>query len=379
KRKIGLLGGSFDPIHKGHIICAKAAKDHFNLDEVILIPAGKPHFKNMRNLERANHRINMCKLAIEGLDDFSVSLVDTKRKGITYTIDTLREIKRDYDDADLYFIMGSDNVSELASWKTPEELKDLAKFVVVCRPGFKLDKECKAFLKEFGFVIKCIETDALDISSTDLRKKLSELPSDVSKQYKIEFLEKYVSEQVGEYILKKRLYFSKQEEESPRLAFAKKMIEKLKDRVDQKRYEHTLGVARTCVNLANIYNVDVQEAFLAGILHDWDKCYDKKKIQRRVRDLRMRKQTTDIVYENITESLHPETAAIALKREYKKEIPDSVIQAISNHTIGAIDTSDLDKILYISDAIEPGRSYADVEDLRNLVGVVPLDDLFFKV
>ena len=380
KRKIGLLGGSFDPIHNGHVVCAQAAKEHFNLDEIVLIPAGKPHFKKSRNLERANHRINMCKLAIEGLKDYSVSLSETKRKGITYTIDTLRELSKLYgENTELYFIMGSDNAIELTSWKTPEELKLLAKFMVVGRPGFKLSKECKSFLKDFGFTVKCIETDALDISSSDLRKKLSEVPSDASEQYKQELLEKFVPPKVGEYIMKKRLYFSKQEKDSPNLVFAKKMIEKLKDRVDQKRYEHTLGVARTCVNLSNIYNVDVQEAFLAGVLHDWDKCYDKEKIQKRVRDLRMRKEIPDIVYEQMPGTLHPQTAAVALKREFKNKIPASVIQAISRHTVGDIDMSDLDKILYISDTIEPGRTYTDIEDLRNLVGVVSLDDLFFKV
>ena len=149
----------------------------------------------------------------------------------------------------------------------------------------------------------------------------------------------------------------------------------LRKRLKPKRYQHVLGVAQTALDLARVYGVDERKAHLAGLLHDWDKCYDDEGIRKRVRDLGI--EVDPIVLSDIPQVLHGHTAAAALGRKYP-EVPADVLQAIDRHTTGAVDMTDLDMVVYIADAIEPSRTYGQVDELRALVGEVGLEELFLK-
>ena len=160
--------------------------------------------------------------------------------------------------------------------------------------------------------------------------------------------------------------------------FHDEMLAELKDRVSPKRLKHILGVSDTAAMLARVYGCDERKARLAGLLHDWDKGLDDDQSRQRVRELGIEEQVGPWVVENMPQVLHGPTASVALAREHP-DIPDDVIQAIYRHTTGALDMSDLDKVIYVADAIEPGRNFDGLEGLQDDVGRVTLDELFFEV
>ncbi len=159
--KIGLLGGTFNPIHYGHLILGEQVSGQLGLDRVIYVPSFMPPHKSNRDVISAFHRLKMLRLAVGDNKHFSVSDAEIKRRGKSYTIDTLREIKKQNPAAELFFLCGSDLVSELPSWKNIDEIFQLAKFVLAKRPGFGKRLSGKSFLK--------IHVAQVDISSSLLR------------------------------------------------------------------------------------------------------------------------------------------------------------------------------------------------------------------
>jgi len=168
KPRIGIMGGTFDPIHNGHLVAASEVAWALKLDEVIFVPTGKPSFKQDRKVTSAEHRYLMTVIATAQNPQFSVSRVDIDRPGITYTIDTLTDLRKEFPDAELFFITGADAISHMATWKDAEKLFGMAKFVAVGRPGYQLDL---GGMPEES-VIK-VEIPALAISSTDCRHRAS--------------------------------------------------------------------------------------------------------------------------------------------------------------------------------------------------------------
>lgn len=147
----------------------------------------------------------------------------------------------------------------------------------------------------------------------------------------------------------------------------------LSNRVGKRRFSHSEGVSDTAVRLARTYGVDEARARLAGILHDWDKGYTDEEVMARARDLAVK--VDPCVMESMPKVLHGKTAAAALAGQYP-QIPRDVIQAVDRHTEGACDMSDLDMVIYVADAIEPARDYPGVQEIRDAVGKVSLEELF---
>src|SRR6188768_1299573 len=136
RRRIGVMGGTFDPIHHGHLVAASEVRMSFDLDEVFFVPTGHPYQKAVSS--PAEHRYLMTVIATASNPDFTVSRVDVDRDGPTYTIDTLRDLKAQYPDDDLFFISGADAIAQIVDWKDVTELWELAHFVAVSRPGHAL-------------------------------------------------------------------------------------------------------------------------------------------------------------------------------------------------------------------------------------------------
>ncbi|MCI9128845.1 MAG: HD domain-containing protein [Eggerthellaceae bacterium] len=151
-----------------------------------------------------------------------------------------------------------------------------------------------------------------------------------------------------------------------------------KERVPKKRFHHMQGVSDTAVELAQVYEADVDKARLAGILHDWDKGLDNDEIRAKAADLGLVDELGEWVVLNMPQVIHGPTAAASLANEYP-QIPSDVLSSIYKHTIASPEMSDLDKIIYISDAIEPNRSFPEVDEIRSSVGKVSLDELYFMV
>ncbi|MCH1868397.1 nicotinate-nucleotide adenylyltransferase [Nocardioides sp. CFH 31398] len=188
------MGGTFDPIHHGHLVAASEVQSWFGLDEVVFVPTGDPWQKSGREVSPAEHRYLMTVVATASNPRFTVSRVDIDRAGPTYTIDTLRDLHDQVPDADLYFITGADALAEIFTWRDAEELFGLANFVGCTRPGYTMDAE--TLDKIPAERVTMVEIPALAISSTDCRRR-------TAKGDPVWYL---VPDGVVQYIAKHQLY-----------------------------------------------------------------------------------------------------------------------------------------------------------------------------
>lgn len=166
------MGGTFDPIHNGHLVAASEVAYRFQLDQVVFVPTGQPWQKAGRNVTAAEHRYLMTMVATASNPRFTVSRVDIDRKGPTYTIDTLRDLRELFPDAELYFITGADSLASIMSWRDWEVMLEMANFVGVTRPGYELSKDMLPLESQTG--IELIGIPAMAISSTDCRERARE-------------------------------------------------------------------------------------------------------------------------------------------------------------------------------------------------------------
>ncbi len=192
KRRVGVMGGTFDPIHHGHLVAASEVAHHFELDEVVFVPTGRPYQKSEREVSAPEDRYLMTVIATASNPRFSVSRVDVDRPGPTFTIDTLRDISQKYGpEAELYFITGADALGAILDWQNADELFELAHFVGCTRPGHTLHDPG---LPEGRVTL--LEIPALAISSSECRQR-------VEKGEPIWYL---VPDGIVQYINKRGLY-----------------------------------------------------------------------------------------------------------------------------------------------------------------------------
>ena len=367
--RIGIMGGTFDPLHYGHLLAAHAAMEQLELDEVMFLPAGNPASKQNREVASAMDRFLMCNAAVSGTPEFSANAMEVMRNGVTYTAETLRQLcENKHDNQTFVFIMGADSASTLLRWNDQETLRTLAEYAVVTRANQTVAPEVLDQLRQAGFRIDLVEAQTPPISSTDIRARVA-AGKDISRA---------VPPEVEAIIKEKGLYKDDLDSIDNPLsdAFFQARKADLRERVNEHRFQHSLGVADCCARLAEHYGVDVRKARLAGILHDWDKAYDDQGIRARVDELGMK--ISPFVYYDLPRVLHAHTAPVAIKRLFPR-VPDEVLQAMDRHTVAASDMSDLDMVLYIADALEPNRVYDDADRLRAKIGAVSLEELFFSV
>nr|WP_256368331.1 nicotinate-nucleotide adenylyltransferase [Adlercreutzia sp. ZJ473] len=438
--RLGIMGGTFDPIHIGHLACAEQAREAYGLDAVVFIPTGNPAFKRDRDVTPGRMRLEMCRLAALPNPHFDVSDMEIARGGVTYTVDTVRALRAHYPaNVELFFITGADSILSIARWRESAEIASLVRFIAVTRPGYVVTDAFKEELASLGdYDVSYVEVTALSVSSSDLRAR-------VHAGYSLRYLTPL---SVCDYVHRRELYRGEgaapyatkaaranaggpggegaagkagaadgageecaaggageaggpsaareadeasgsntaggadegSEKGAQAMAvdplsgkFYRARHAELRDRVSAKRLEHIEGVAETAERLARAYGVDERKARLAGLLHDWDKGYDDEGMIARVRELGM---DVSPEYLAIPRVLHGMTAAVALARAFPA-IPADVIQAVDRHTLGALDMEPLDMVVYIADALEPGRTFGPVDELRAQVGKASLEDLFF--
>jgi nicotinate-nucleotide adenylyltransferase len=204
------MGGTFDPIHNGHLVAASEVADMFKLDEVVFVPTGQPWQKHHRYVTAAEDRYLMTVIATAANPRFSVSRVDIDRDGPTYTKDTLRDLHALNADTDLFFITGADALAAILTWQGWEEMFSLAKFIAVSRPGYELDgKHIAAAVENLpADALTLVEVPALAISSTDCRLR-------AAQSRPIWYL---VPDGVVQYVSKRRLYLDMESEHGGSLA-----------------------------------------------------------------------------------------------------------------------------------------------------------------
>lgn len=187
--RIGILGGTFNPIHIGHLILGEEAYSKLKLDKLIFVPAFMPPHKNTEAVINPKHRLSMVRLAIEDNSAFEVSTVEIEAKSKSYSIDTLKKFRSIYgEDAQLFFITGSDSLKDLFSWKSVNDIFKISKFIVASRPGYPF--------KEVPKEVETVVITPIEVSSEDIRARLKEGRS-------IRYL---VPEKVRKYIIERKLY-----------------------------------------------------------------------------------------------------------------------------------------------------------------------------
>jgi len=192
RQKIGILGGTFNPIHLGHLILAEQLAEKYGLDEIIFIPSSSPPHKNNKKVSSAKDRFKMTGLAIEDNPLFSISDIELKRKGKSYTVITVQKLKKLYPKSKLFLLCGSDVLNELKTWRSPDEIYKLIKVIIGVRPGYNKIKKDNKYAKKS--IIEQI--NGLEVCSTVIRER-------VKKGKSIRYL---VPDKVRDYIKKKRLY-----------------------------------------------------------------------------------------------------------------------------------------------------------------------------
>lgn len=192
------MGGTFDPIHLGHLAMAESVREIFSLDEILFIPSARPPHKVEKNITPEVHRLMMTYLATQTNEKFQVSPVEILREGLSYTLDTMNELEKKFgSDTELFFIIGADSMADLPKWHKAKELVSKVHFIATTRPGTEVDLEgLKNYFGDSAKNIYQVATAGLEISSTDIRER-------VRTGRSIKYL---VPEVVEEYILKENLY-----------------------------------------------------------------------------------------------------------------------------------------------------------------------------
>lgn len=188
--KIGIMGGTFNPIHNGHLIIARYAKEQYKLDRVIFMVSGNPPHKKDNHITDAKIRFEMTRLALEKDKDLEACDYEVNRKEYSYTANTLEYLKSLYPDDEIYFIIGGDSLRDFPKWYKPERITELCTILVYPRPGVDTDKEIDDIKNKYGKEVKKIHAPVFEISSTEIRKRLEEgksvrhfIPDNVLEKY----------------------------------------------------------------------------------------------------------------------------------------------------------------------------------------------------
>lgn len=344
--KIAIFGGSFNPPHIGHLEASQAALEMLGADKLLIIPAAKaPQKIQEPDTPNAYGRFSMAELFFGGLENVEVSNIEIVRGGVSYTVDTLKELKKQHPDAELYLMIGTDQIENFESWKDFRQIMELCTLAPFPRKnGDILGVRAKAekLSELYGASVHIIEYNPTDICSTKLREMLPK-----RQGYK------YFTDALYSEIIRKRYY-----EAQPELEWLRSKVYQY---LDSDRIPHVKGCEQEAVRLARRWGANEGLAAEAGILHDITK---RLKASEQLKLCKQYDIMTDITEKSNYKLLHSKTGA-ALSRELFG-ISDEVYSAIFWHTTGKPDMSLLEKIVYLADYIEPNRDFKDIEKLRSL-------------
>ena len=352
--RVGIFGGTFSPIHNGHIASAKAFMEQMKLDYLYVIPTCLPPHKSLDSSDNPGHRMRMCELAFEGVDGVVVSDTEIQRGGKSYTYDTLVELSRP--NTRLFFMFGTDMVLSFDTWYRFEDILKLCYPVYVRRENDPIMTErivakITEYYQKYGVMFRRIVTEPIDVSSTLIRKRVEE-GKDISE---------LVPAAVAEYIKSNQLY-KKTERESFSEGELMMLAFKVKKSMSEERYKHTLGVFAAADKLSELYMPErLSELRAAALLHDITK---EKSVDEQLAILRENKYsvTEDVI--KSPKTLHARTAPYEVAKSYPEFATKRILSALRNHTTGKDDMTEFDAIIYLADYIEDNRTFEDCVYLR---------------
>lgn len=346
-KKIGIMGGTFNPIHNAHLMMAQAAYEQYHLDEIWFMPSKNPPHKKKKDIVSEEHRTRMIQFAIDTIPHFIFSDLELRREGITYTCDTVKMLHKEYPKAGLYFIIGGDSLVEFGKWYHPEKILKYCTILAAPR-GTVTDKHIKDLCKEqgerFHGNVLPVAMNHIQISSEDIRDRICAGKSVLS----------YCPEPVDLYIKLHGLYGAK--EEKLKIKNNNQFLLKcLSATLRPGRYLHTLRVAETAASLAFCHcqkpETDISRAELAGMLHDCAKYYTGEEMISLCEKYNITLSDTE---KRNTALIHGKLGAYLARERYGIKNSE-ICSAISFHTTGKPEMTVLEKIIYIADYIEPGR------------------------
>ena len=352
--RIGVYGGTFNPIHRGHLTAARAAADALGLEKVLLIPDNLPPHKALpAGSATGEDRLEMCRLTAGEVPGMEVLDLELRRSGPSYTSDTLAELHAQYPDDERWLLVGSDMFLSLQEWHEPERILSLAGIAAFHRTrGDETERfaQQKANLEQiYGARVALLENpDVVEISSTELRVQLAQGRG-----------RSFLTEAVCGYVLRRGLYgthadlkhLTPEELRPIALSFLK-----------PKRMPHVLGTEHEAAVLARRYGADVTSARIAALLHD---CTKKLSMEEQLALCEQYGIALDELERKNLKLLHAKTGA-AIARDLFG-VSDEIYWAIYWHTTGKADMTKLEKVIYLADYIEPSRDFPGVEKLRRAV------------
>ena len=349
--RIGIYGGTFNPPHIGHIQAAKQAVTALGLTKLLIVPDRiAPHKVMPENTPSGQQRLEMLRIATADCGQIQVSDIELSREGVSYSYETVTQLKEMYPAAELVLLMGTDMFLSFPNWKNPDIILENASLGVFYRgdKGEKVAIEAqKAEMERQGAKITLVENDVIHISSTQMRRLLA-----------FRCAGEFLPDGVLDYIRENRLY-------DTRAAWKNLPMEELERVVisllNPNRVAHVLGCRDTAVELAKHWGADVTDAARAGILHDITKAIDGP-LQLTLCDA-YGKILSDFS-KRYPKTLHALTGSLVAERIFGEN--KAVVSAIEWHTTGKADMSLLEKIIYIADYIEPNRTIPGVDRLRQL-------------
>ncbi len=331
--RIGILGGTFDPVHNEHVALCKNAIKELSLSRLFVVPTFLPPHKNTEPIS-AEHRINMLKLALDKITEAEISTYETDKGGKSYSFETVAYYKELFPDAELFFIMGGDMLTDFKTWKNPSKIVENAKIVVFDRENFFTDykREEKYFKQNFGDTFIRLKYVGKNISATKIR---------IYSMLSISLCG-LVPDSVEKYIKNNGIYKPD------------KIAKFVKDVLPEKRLIHTANVAVTALKKIKELSLDYDKVYCASMLHDCAKYMDVNSFPDFILDSDV---PAPVVHEFLGAYVAEKVVGIT---------DEEVLDAIKYHTSGKANMTTLGKLIFVADMVEEGRTYDGVEELREV-------------
>ncbi|MBE6979328.1 MAG: nicotinate (nicotinamide) nucleotide adenylyltransferase [Ruminococcaceae bacterium] len=349
--KIGIYGGTFNPIHTGHMHAAVQAIDTLGLDKLLMIPDRiAPHKQIPSGSPSPEQRLEMLRIAVEGYEKIQVSDMELKREGKSYTYLTVEALREEYPDAEIFLLMGTDMFLSFHTWMNPDRITAQATLAVMYRGEKGEEAKIEARKQEMeaaGVKVALIKNDTINISSTQLRRLIA-----------FRCAGEFLPAGVGDYIREKGLYDSAADWRDLPMEALEPIVIRL---LNPNRVAHVLGCRDTAVELAKHWGAEVDDAARAGILHDITKALDGPLQLTLCREYGTILDGFGYKY---PKTLHALTGSLVAERIFGED--EAVVSAICHHTTGKADMTLLEKIIYVADYMEPCRNFPGVEELRAL-------------
>lgn len=350
-QRIGIFGGTFNPIHWGHVRLAQHYIQELQLDKLLIIPTKYPPHKVARDLAPSRHRLEMCRLAFEGIPNVEISNIEIQRPGRSYTVDTIRQLRKIYPEDKLFLIVGGDMFRSFNRWYCFDEILLNCTLCTAARERHELQElnRSKIILSQYSENLKILDMPVLELSSTEVREKLRD-EEDCSA---------LLPEKVLAYIQTNDLFHPDPEQE----ALIGQYTEMIRGLLKPSRFQHSVNVAARAVYLADLFGENCKKAEIAGLLHDICKNMSQEE------QLHWVKKSAIILDKSFWDQpqlWHGFAAAEYIQERLNITDPD-IIEAVRWHTVGKANMSTFEKIIFLADLTSAERNYPGVDEVRDTV------------